>query len=282
MAWKQSTVWFSTAEAAERVAVADLGPLMSTTEDAGLITAWWFIRKRGRKLRWLPAPGAADRANAAVATGLQALADRSAVTGCRQTCYEPETVALGGPAGLEIAHQLFHADSRQLLAYLAAPEPARLRRETTLLLCTALLRGAGLDWYEQGDVWARFAAHRQRDAGQLAQPHDPIVASVHRLMLGEPTGPSSPFLDCPQWLKAFTAAGEALAQLAEYGELTRGLRAICTHHLLFAFNRSGVPGPQQAILATAAEHAVFRRDPPGLRASAGSPSAPTTSPTVVP
>ena len=278
MTWKQATVWFQTAETAERTAVADLAALMADAEQRGQISAWWFMRKRGWKLRWRPAPGQTDLASNAMTAGLDALAQRAVITGWKPTIYEPETIAFGGPAAIAVAHELFHADSQAVLAHLAAPERARQRRETTVLLCTALLRGAGLDWYEQGDVWARFAVHRHTD--QRPDPHDPIVASVHRLISGHSTGPNSPFVDAPAWPKAFTSAGEALAELAGAGQLTRGLRAICAHHLLFAFNRSGVPGPQQAVLATAAEHAVFGYDPPGLLVHAGSPRAVGGSPRV--
>ena len=43
------------------------------------------------------------------------------------------------------AHDLFHLDSRYLLAYLARSPDAEHRRELSILLYTALLRSAGLE-----------------------------------------------------------------------------------------------------------------------------------------
>ena len=38
--------------------------------------------------------------------------------------------------------------------------PGDHRRELGLLLGTVLMRAAGQDWYEQGDIWTQVAAHR--------------------------------------------------------------------------------------------------------------------------
>ncbi|MGH3755350.1 MAG: thiopeptide-type bacteriocin biosynthesis protein, partial [Pseudonocardiaceae bacterium] len=55
--------------------------------------------------------------------------------------YEPETLAFGGPAAIDIAHSLFHHDSRHCLA--RATKPAALgQREITVLLFSAMLRAA--------------------------------------------------------------------------------------------------------------------------------------------
>ena len=75
--------------------------------------------------------------------------------------YEPETAAFGGTAGMDIAHDLFCADTSGVLAYLRRDDPALGRREISVLLISAMLTAAGLDWYEHGDVFARVAAMKR-------------------------------------------------------------------------------------------------------------------------
>ncbi|WP_344487065.1 thiopeptide-type bacteriocin biosynthesis protein [Nonomuraea monospora] len=78
--------------------------------------------------------------------------------------YEPVLHAFGGTEGMDGAHQLFHDDSRHLLARLTAGRhhsKGNHHRELAVLLCAALIHAAGQDWYEQGDIWARVAAHRE-------------------------------------------------------------------------------------------------------------------------
>lgn len=71
-----------------------------------------------------------------------------------------EVFAFGGPTGMSVAHNLFHRDSQHIVAYLgrvgASPPPNSQigRREVSMLLCSLLMREAGQEWYEQGDVWA--------------------------------------------------------------------------------------------------------------------------------
>jgi protein-L-isoaspartate(D-aspartate) O-methyltransferase len=86
----------------------------------------------------------------------------------------------------------------------------------------------------------------------------------------------------PAWVDAFEQAGSRLADLVARGGLTRGLRAVLTHHLLFLFNRHGVAGRDQHMLATAASRVVF--DPPAntldttATATKGAAGAATLSP----
>lgn len=56
----------------------------------------------------------------------------------------------------------------------------------------------------------------------------------------------------PDWGGAFDDVGLQLAELAGPGTLTRGLRAVLAHHLLFLFNQHGVPAAGQYALARAA------------------------------
>ncbi len=65
------------------------------------------------------------------------------------TVYEPETVAFGGPAGIQAAHDLFCAGSRGILDYARQNVPGLGRRELSVLLINALLRAADLDVFER-------------------------------------------------------------------------------------------------------------------------------------
>jgi protein-L-isoaspartate(D-aspartate) O-methyltransferase len=66
------------------------------------------------------------------------------------------------------------------------------------------------------------------------------------------------------WMNAFAHTGRALHDLAHEGTLTRGLRAVLAHHILFHWNRLGLPYSTQGILATTArdifdEHATTKQ-----------------------
>lgn len=78
----------------------------------------------------------------------------------------------------------------------------------------------------------------------------------------------------PAWLHrvaAFHAAGQALAVLADAGRFDRGLRAILAHHVIFAFNRAGIDGPDQAAAAWLAQKVAFSGDETTIVPTAWSP-----------
>jgi thiopeptide-type bacteriocin biosynthesis protein len=52
----------------------------------------------------------------AVNATLDDIASRGVVQRWWETIYEPEEVAFGGPAAIDVAHDLFHADSRGCLS----------------------------------------------------------------------------------------------------------------------------------------------------------------------
>ncbi|MGH3710646.1 MAG: thiopeptide-type bacteriocin biosynthesis protein [Pseudonocardiaceae bacterium] len=122
---------------------------------------------------------------------------------------------------------------------------------------TRLMRAAGQDWYEQGDIWARLAAHR---AGEHSpEPSPTTVAAVQQLITATTDTDDSPLRSAPAWPAAFDHAGRVLADPNQQGNLTRGLRAVLIHHLLFAFNRLGISAEHKHLLATAASQVVFQQ-----------------------
>ncbi|MEU8309821.1 thiopeptide-type bacteriocin biosynthesis protein [Actinomadura sp. NPDC048955] len=245
--WAQVNIDFPGPDprARERRAIAHLAPLPAA-EANSLITSWFFIRKGRWRVRYLPTePSARDRC-----TLHSQLTQDVAWTG---DIYEPEVHAFGGHAGMNTAHELFHADSHHLLTYLNGA--ATDRRERSLVLCAALMRAAGLELEEQGDVWAQVAEKR---AALRREPPDPatwrsFTDDVRRLLLGA----ARPDDIGNTWLTAFEQAGAQLKTLRESGRLTRGIRAVTALHVIFHWNRVGITGSTQATLAYAAREAIF-------------------------
>jgi protein-L-isoaspartate(D-aspartate) O-methyltransferase len=269
--WQQITLWCAGWKTAEQMAVDRLGPWLSNAEDREVITSWWFVRKaEAWRVRYLSSTGCDEQAQIHIEQLMRDLVADNAIQGWAPTIYEPETYAFGGPDGLAIAHALFHTDSRHVLHHLRQA-PRERRHEIGLFLCAAMMRAAGLDWYEQGDVWAQVAAHRSTQQ----QPSESAMDAVRQLITARTSSDGSPLTALPAWPRAFEHAGERLAEPAREGRLTRGLRAILAHHVLFAWNRMGIPGDVQGELAAAAAHVVFRSyldDPATLisRPTAGS------------
>jgi thiopeptide-type bacteriocin biosynthesis protein len=246
--WQQINLSYpgQTPKEREQYAVAHLGHVLPAAETAGLITSWWFIRKGAWRIRYLPEQDCHDLAHKLITNGVNWTYD----------IYEPETHAFGGADAITTAHTLFHHDSRHLLAYLDQ-HPAD-RRERSLILCSALMRAAGLDLNEQGDVWARVVQHR---ADYLYEPPAPDIHTwerftedVRRLLVGTARTTGA-------WHTAFESAGAALQRLREAGKLTRGLRAVIALHVIFHWNRIGLPAATQATIALAAKEAIFGKAP---------------------
>ncbi|MFJ1795362.1 methyltransferase, FxLD system [Kitasatospora griseola] len=251
--WHQYGVEFTDPATATRTAARDLAPTLNRAQDEGLLDTWWFIRKPpGLRLRYRAA-----EPEAALLPHL--LADLTPVPVAAWTpgIYEPETLAFGGPKAMEVAHTLFHHDSRHLLARAAADQPAALgQRETTVLLFSAMLRAAGQDWFEQGDTWTKVADLRPApDRPGTPGKSDTLDRAVRRLMTADAA--SVPGLLPRPWITAFETAGQQLAALSRHGHLERGLRAVLAHHFIFHANRAGLSGSDQGALAALAGAAVF-------------------------
>ncbi len=272
--WQQVNLWCDDWRAAEQMAVTHLGPLLAEAEHAGSATSWWFVRKGASwRLRLLPAAGQDGNATTLLDQAMGSLTGQGAIRRWAAAIYEPEIRAFGGTAAMDVAHALFHADSRHLLRHLAQASKDH-RRELGLLLGSLLMRAAGQDWYEQGDIWAQVAAHRAAGCHPPEPSPAAVAAAVHRLITATATTDDSPLLSAPAWPAAFQQSGRDLADLAQQGRLTRGLRAVLTHHVLFAWNRLGIPAQQQHRLAGTAATVVFERKPVHASGLARSPAGP--------
>ncbi|KOU98395.1 MULTISPECIES: methyltransferase, FxLD system [Streptomyces] len=265
--WHQINVTFRDRAAAQQVIPQTLGPALLKAEDREEIATWWFMNKQPWKLRVRTTGDETPTLWAA----LSELVRDGQVRQWIPTIYEPETLAFGGTDGMEAAHELFHADSRHLLTY--PVQTGHLgRRETAVLLVSAMMRAAGLDWYEQGDVWDKVAAER---------PTPPILASeldaaMHCLLtvdartLCREDGPLHGHAD---WVRAFARAGTALAVLNHEGRLRRGLRAVLAHHVIFHFNRAGLPLEDQSALSNLARKAIMGTSDTPATTPDGTPAA---------
>jgi thiopeptide-type bacteriocin biosynthesis protein len=161
---------------------------------------------------------------------------------------------------MQVAHELFVDDTAHVLAYLAhrqaRPSGPDQREQVSILLAALLQRAAGLDWYEQGDVWERVAHHRSTATVPTADD----VSATRRLLTADTTRlveKNDALAWLAPWATAYTTAGHRLRGHHHRGELTRGIRAVLAHHALFAWNRIGL-GPQaQVRIAHTAAAAVF-------------------------
>ncbi|MFJ7911898.1 thiopeptide-type bacteriocin biosynthesis protein [Kitasatospora sp. NPDC096204] len=260
--WLQANIAFREWDRAEATALAHLVPLLHAAEAEGALSAWFVIRKRPCwRVRYRPGPGGHHR----ITHGLDELAAAGHIEGWTPSVYEPEVHAFGGTEAMDSAHRLFHHDSR---GFLCPGQPRTHLAETSLLLCSLLMHSAGLDWYERGDVWARVAAHR----AQPATGDDRLHTAVHRLLSVDPhhaLRPGGPLAHATGRARAHSDAGAELAGLHAAGKLHRGLRDVLAHHVIFAWNRTGLPYATQTALAATAKSVVFGPDPTTERNDAG-------------
>lgn len=258
--WYQLRVQFSASDTAETIGAHQLGPRLEELQTRGAIDGWWFLRKPpGWRLRLR------DADIPAVDQVLHELTAAGALTRWWPTVYEPETAAFGGPDGVQAAHDLFYADSLGVLEYARQNAPDLGRRELSVVLISALLRAAGLDWFERGDVFARVAHMRPAPADADGARIEKLAANVRTLLAIPVQADSEPFAAgghaafAAPWLTAWQAAGNHLGRAAAEGRLDRGLRALLTHVLIFHWNRLGLSAATQGILSRAAAAALLPR-----------------------
>ncbi|MEU0489949.1 thiopeptide-type bacteriocin biosynthesis protein [Nocardiopsis sp. NPDC006139] len=255
-AWLQVNVEFPDPATAEHAGVHHLALALADFR--------WFVMRKGAWRCRIHLPHEATEQmilQERVAELLDGLTAGGHLSRWTHVVYEPEPRAFGGTAAMEAAHTLFCADTRHLMEFLATAEkgPDR-RKEVSLLLCHTLMRSAGLDHYEQGDVWDRVSATRHLPT--TSQPTEKVHHQVHRLLSVDP-GPHAPhfttgaFAGFAPWAQAFQDCGRELADLHTRGRLERGLRAVLAHHVIFCWNRLGIPAPAQAVLSHTAARTIF-------------------------
>lgn len=257
--WYQVYVQLPDWSTAEQTAAEHLVPILDSTG-----ASWWYIRKHPCwRVRAQPS---GDTTTVDLAVELTVQLDDLASHGVIQRwwtgIYEPETAAFGGDEAMAQAHTLFAADSRAILGLTATPA-ALGRRELWTLMCATLMRAAGLEWYERGDVWHRITRERPLPADVPADKVDELARNV-RGLLGCDTAADGPLFtnDAPlapfaAWAGAFRDLGVHLGAANRTGELRRGIRDVIAYHAIFHANRLGLSDRAQSILAHAARAAVL-------------------------
>ncbi|MFJ8301126.1 methyltransferase, FxLD system [Streptomyces sp. NPDC094447] len=252
--WYQHQIIFPDRERARAAIAERLAPTMREAEADRQLSGWWYMNKQPWPLRYLaerPAPAVEALLDDLVADGIAG----SWTTGI----YEPETGAFGGRSAMTAAHHLFHEDSRHLLAH--QPSPGRLgRAETSILLMSSMMRAANLDRFEQGDVWSKAAELRPLPCGPGLERPAALLSAMRKLMSTEARSlcrAGGPLDGYAEWIAAFERVGTTLAYLAAQGELTRGLRAVIAHHVIFHANRAGLPSADQHTLFHIAREVVM-------------------------
>ncbi|MGG2460144.1 thiopeptide-type bacteriocin biosynthesis protein [Streptomyces sp. RGM 3693] len=278
--WYSVSIQFADWSTAEQTATTVLGPQLEQAQTTGALAGWWFLRKYPCwRLRCRPGP-AATRTDAknAVSNILDRLMAEGVVDRWWQTIYEPESMVFGGSHGMDIAHDLFHADSRGVLDYVRRHDLNALsgttlgRRELAVLLPSTLFFGAGQEPHEQADVWYRVEQLRPLPSDTPADRLAGMTAALQVLMHLD-TSPTSPLFNeggslafIAPWAAAFEKAGQRLSLAAHIGSLPRGVREILGHHVIFAWNRLGLDSRTQGILARAARETAMNPRAMGLDA----------------
>ncbi|MET9184978.1 methyltransferase, FxLD system [Streptomyces tendae] len=211
----------------------------------------------------------------------QLVADR-VIAGWTGGVYEPETHAFGGPEGMEVAHDVFCADSPAALAETGAPST----RERSVMLLSAMIRGAGLDPFEAGDVYAQWAALRHPVTPPQGPAREQAVSAMRRLMNADAALRPDAEAGWGERVAAFEDAGRRLRRLAADGRLIRGIRGVIAHHAIFAFNRAGVSAEGQAATAWLGRRVAFSAgegaDVSTRKSASADPSLPRMETTVTP
>ncbi|MYT68318.1 MULTISPECIES: thiopeptide-type bacteriocin biosynthesis protein [unclassified Streptomyces] len=260
--WVQVYVEFPNWHDADQIAYEHLVPLLRPLEADGSASMWWFIRKHPywrMRVHTEHQNHVSDQLDAHLDNLVQAGHLRSWLRGH----YEPEIAAFGGPTGMLNAHLLFASDSQHILNLQGAPQLPLGRREISVLLCTVMMRAAGLELGEQGDVWDRVINEEHRNIKGRDQQMHAMAEAIRPLLLADLSddgplfGPDAPLQPIAEWAASFRLAGDSLKAGVATGTLERGLRRTLAYQIIFHWNRLGLSTGVQSGLALAARTAIL-------------------------
>ncbi|MEU6848459.1 thiopeptide-type bacteriocin biosynthesis protein [Actinacidiphila alni] len=231
-------------------------PLLQAAETNGTLDGWWYTRKH-------PCWRLRLKTTTPIDDGLDRLVAEGHLHRWWPGIYEPETAAFGGPASMTAAHNLFITDSREIQQLPSRENLPLGPRELSILLCTTLMRAAGLEWYEQGDVWHRIITtdHRSNTADIPRKTLDARATEIRTLLQADTAAllnPDGPITPLTEWAAAFHRTGQTLGAAVQAGTLDRGLRQVLSYHVIFHWNRLGLSLRTQSTLAAAARTAILQ------------------------
>lgn len=243
---------------ANAIVATQIAPLLGAAEQRALIKGWWWLNKTdtcGSAVRVRVLVRAPDFLET-----MHLIARRLAQLGLGVSVihYEPELCRFGGPAGMQIAHEYFCADSRFLVGWMQNDDPQRVPAipdGLCLAITLWMLRVAGLDVFESWDVFCRLLDKRGIPIGR-GHVTDRFRQLAHGVL---DTGPAAVFqlFRGPKatLLKAYSQAIEGiglnLSHIYHQGRLECGIREFLAAIILFQWNRAAVVGARQAALADA-------------------------------
>ncbi|MFJ8980455.1 thiopeptide-type bacteriocin biosynthesis protein [Streptomyces sp. NPDC102282] len=266
--WWQVYLHFTDWTKADETFTAHVLPLLQEAETAGFIGGWWYTRKHPcwrLRLRVRSGGMALGHDEGLGRLGLHRLVADGRLLRWWPGIYEPESAAFGGSVSMTAAHALFVTDSREAPQLRQRGDLAVGPRELSVLLCTIMMRAAGLEWYEQGDVWHHVITEEHRSAVSDVPP-DRLEARAHEIrpllfadsdVLLRPGGLLEPVAE---WAAAFRTTGQELRRAVQAGTLDRGLRHVLSYHVLFHWNRLGLSIRGQSTLAWAARAAILHTE----------------------
>ncbi len=225
-------------------------------EDSSVSNFFYMNKPPGLRVRFQAghdrrqALGAALRARIG---GWQAEGIAERVTG---GVYEPEQTLFGGPGSMRHVHRLFTVDAMAWLAfYGSAPCPPWA---FSLAMISGLLDGLEIIDWEDLDVWERIRRQARRTV-PAGLPADRVTAAV--------SGLQATWAERADFLASLP--GDAAALVGKYRPLLEaaalewskeyflgadasiGPREAAAFFTIFHWNRGGLPGTTQAIIAAA-------------------------------
>lgn len=248
--WLQLGVEFDDHAQHTRFLHGSLPEVMGQWLDTGAIDRFFFMNKSpGCRLRVRPV-GSVDDARAR----LEAFASQEVTDGRARSfdfgSYEPEVHQFGGPAGMELCHELFTLESRAVLEFGRASELGRTAIDPvvfSLFLIAVLLHRTVGDRWEMWDVWMHMdltgrrvlldEARRAELMAELADQREVLeaLALEPEALCQELDADERPPLQ--RYLDGIDDVARRLVAAASRGELCFGLRQILPFCIVFHWNR---------------------------------------------
>lgn len=225
-----------------------LRPLMDEWRREGALSQFYFTRKPPDLRLRFRGPDCRAAVLAGTTATLYSLQCEGAVERFFTSVYEPEVNLFGGPAGMELVHAYFDADTSSWLEMdgLWACNQARLTPETlTCVVTDHLLRLALGDRSEIWDVWCTVLSM----AGERPATDGKSVLPTPSKLITTISAAEEDVLR--RYREHNTLLARGLTVTYNRGELQCGLRALLTWVAIFHFNRYGLDASRLVDAATA-------------------------------